>query len=630
MKRPHAEIGEPNDFEKFLELAEKDEEEYEEYVPVKQRLLQQTTNISRTKSSSNGTDISTSQNIPEGKTLLEEADELRKQLSSLDQKTIKQHKQQSSELLLLKEAIQVQTNALQSNEEIAQGVQYNESLITSWKPPQYLLEQSEEAHQAIRQKWHILVEGENCPPPIKSFHEMKFPTSILNALNLKNITKPTPIQVQGVPALLSGRDIVGIAFTGSGKTLTFSLPMIMLALEEEMKLPLEPGEGPIGLILCPSRELARQTYEFVDYICQHVAPPTTSSSSSSSSSSHPHHHHHSTSSHKPLLRSILCIGGEDRRSQIEPIQHYGVHCIIATPGRINDLLNQNKISMNLCRYLVLDEADRMLDYGFDDEVHSIINHFKQQRQTVLFSATMPHKFQEFAKNTLIKPLVINVGRAGAANLDVIQEVEYVKNEAKIIYLLECLQKTSPPVIIFCEKKSDVDEIHEYLLIKGVSAVSIHGSKDQDERNLAILQFKNYEKDVLIATDIAAKGLDFPDIQHVINYDMPDEIENHVHRIGRTGRCGKTGVATTFINKDVNESTLLDLKHLLIEAKQRVPPVLQALDDPDDDMRTMGGIGGCVFCGGLGHRITDCPKLDRDARKLGQGRKDSLAGGGGDW
>jgi len=137
----------------------------------------------------------------------------------------------------------------------------------------------------------------------------------------------------------------------------------------------------------------------------------------------------------------------------------------------------------------------------------------------------------------------------------------------------------------------------------------------------------------VATDIAAKGLDFPDIQHVINFDMPSEIENYVHRIGRTGRCGKTGVATTFINKDVEESALLDLKHLLIEAKQRVPPVLQALDDPDDDIIEMGGMKGCAFCGGLGHRITNCPKLDKDARKIGAGLKDSLAknsGTGGDW
>ena len=353
----------------------------------------------------------------------------------------------------------------------------------------------------------------------------------------------------------------------------------------------------------------------------------------------------------------------------------------------------------------------MLDLGFDEEVHNIINKFKRQRQTVLFSATMPQKFQDFAKNTLVQPLLVNVGRAGAANLDVIQEVEYVKKEAKVVYLLECLQKTAPPVVIFCERKGDVDEIHEYLLVKGVEAVSIHGGKDQEERNEAIRLYKEGVKDVLVATDIAAKGLDFPDIQHVINFDMPSEIENYVHRIGRTGRCGKTGVATTFINKDVDESILLDLKHLLIEAKQRVPPVLQALDDPDEDFADVGGTKGdhhhdryhcrlftflsfnhvaisplprslvfktevpllhstttttntpskynrftpllllihpltypcfilllihplgCAFCGGLGHRITDCPKLDKDARRISGSKKDSLVGNdgyGGDW
>merc|ERR1711959_272383 len=154
-----------------------------------------------------------------------------------------------------------------------------------------------------------------------------------------------------------------------------------------------------------------------------------------------------------------------------------------------------------------------------------------------------------------------------------------------------------------------DDIHEYLLLKGVEVVAIHGGKDQTERVAAIAKFKQLEKDVLVATDIAAKGLDFPDIQHVINFDMPTEIEN-VHRIGRTGRCGKTGVATTFINKSVEESALLDLKHLLKEAKQRVPPVLATIDDPDEDLENLADekLGkGCSYCGGLGHRITSCPK-----------------------
>ena len=213
---------------------------------------------------------------------------------------------------------------------------------------------------------------------------------------------------------------------------------------------------------------------------------------------------------------------------------------------------------------------------------------------------------------------MNVSRAGAANLDVIQEVEYVKLEARIVYLLECLQKTAPPVVVFCERKGDVDDVHENLLLKGVEAVSIHGGKDQEERNDAIRRFKDGSKDVSSSHGRRAKGLDFPDIQHVINFDMPSEIENYVHRIGRTGRCGKTGVATTFINKTVEPSALLDLKHLLVEAKQRVPPVLQVLDEPEERGE------GCAFCGGLGHTILDCPKRDKDARRLNANRRDVRA------
>jgi ATP-dependent RNA helicase DDX41 len=216
---------------------------------------------------------------------------------------------------------------------------------------------------------------------------MKFPPCILNALQKKGINRPTPIQVQGLPALLSGADLIGIAFTGSGKTLTFCLPMIMLALEDEINMPLEAFEGPIGLVLCPSRELARQTYEVVEYYIQALADGGY-----------------------PQLRSSLCIGGENKRTQVENVRRRGVHCVVATPGRLNDLLNQKLITMDICKYFVLDEGDRMLDMGFDEEVHNIINRFKRQRQSVLFSATMPKKFQDFAKNTLVQPLLINVGR----------------------------------------------------------------------------------------------------------------------------------------------------------------------------------------------------------------------------
>lgn len=452
-------------YSEFMKLVEEDNANDDLYVPLAERQKARLNRIleNQQNSSSSASELKDveapieKESSTKAPSLLVQSAELRIQQSELSKTALKQQQQQMTEQALLKEANQVQTNALQSSSEIATGSKFTEPMKTSWTAPRYILNRPESENEDIRAKWLIIAEGEDCPPPIKSFKEMKFPQCILDALNKKGINRPTPIQVQAIPALLSGRDIIGIAFTGSGKTLSFSLPMIMFALEEEVNQPLRGREGPVGLVLCPSRELARQTYEVVEYFLNALFQ----------------------GGGYPELRSALCIGGENSRDQMDMIQRRGVHCIVATPGRLNDLLNKGKLSMNLCKYLVLDEADRMLDLGFDEEVHNTINKFKYQRQTVLFSATMPQKFKEFAKNTLVKPLLVNVGRAGAANLDVIQEVEYVKKESKIVYLLECLQKTAPPVIIFCERKNDVDEIHEYLLIKGKlhCCVSIVGSKD---------------------------------------------------------------------------------------------------------------------------------------------------------
>jgi ATP-dependent RNA helicase DDX41 len=496
---------------------------------------------------------------------------------------------------------------LQPVKDRAKDIKYTQPIKTGWRPPAHVRNMSEAEMNAIRKEWHIIVGGDDIPPPCKSFKDMRFPKPILEALKEKGIMRPTPIQVQGMPVILSGRDMIGIAFTGSGKTLVFSLPLVMFALEEEKKTPIVRGEGPFGLIICPSRELAKQTYEVI----QHYVGKLHQAGF-------------------PNLRSLLCIGGISMRDQEQEIRN-GVHMVIATPGRLLDMLNKKKFTLNLCRYLVLDEADRLIDLGFEEDIRNIMDHFTSQRQTLLFSATMPRKIQNFAKSALVCPVEVNVGRAGAANLDVFQEVEYVKEEAKIVYLLECLQKTPPPVLIFCESKSDVDDIHEYLLLKGVEAVAIHGSKDQEERDNAIARFKTGKADVLVATDVASKGLDFPDVQHVINYDMPKEIENYVHRIGRTGRCGKTGVATTFINKNSPETVLLDLKHLLIEAKQRIPLVLQTLESTEIDLEDdETGTKSCPVCGGLGHRLANCPKLESQQRQQRQAQGDKFGGAGGDW
>lgn len=523
-------------------------------------------------------------------------------------------KQRAAETELLQRVMAAKTGGLSSASELAAGVRYTKSMRTDWRPfPRHRAMTAARAAE-LRKQWHIVVEGEDVPPPLGSFADMRLPAPVLAALVAKGIQRPTPIQVQGVPVALSGRDMIGIAFTGSGKTLSFSLPLVMWSLQEEARLPLARGEGPIGVVLAPARELAKQHAENIAFFSEHLEAGGL-----------------------PPLRVACCIGGEDLRTQMAPFDR-GCHVVVATPGRLKDHLSKRRFSLDLCKCLVLDEGDRMLDMGFDEDIKLILSFFKAQRQTIIYSATMPAKIKDFAREALVRPVVVNVGRAGAANMDVVQEVEYVRAEARVVYLLQCLTKTAPPVLVFAENKRDVDDIQEYLLLKGVAAVSVHGDKPQEERSEAMRAFKAGAKDVLVATDVAAKGMDFPDIQHVINFDMPKDIETYVHRIGRTGRCGKTGVATTFINNKVDESLQLDLKGLLVEAKQRVPPALLALVDPAAERAAAAGGGGggggdpsqpCPVCDGLGHRITECPKLERERRALAVQSREFLRGGGGE-
>eukprot|EP01063_Lacrimia_lanifica_P033155 TRINITY_DN5827_c0_g1_i2.p1 TRINITY_DN5827_c0_g1~~TRINITY_DN5827_c0_g1_i2.p1 ORF type:complete len:638 (+),score=253.08 TRINITY_DN5827_c0_g1_i2:89-1915(+) len=486
---------------------------------------------------------------------------------------------------------------LKSVFDAAHNISYDQRMRCTWQAPQYLRDLPKEEVDAIRDLKGITVEGADIAPPCLSFRDLKLPPALLRVLGQSGITKPTPIQQQGLPVVLSGRDLIGVSYTGSGKTLVFVLPMIVHAFQEELMMPLASREGPLSFALAPSRELAQQTYE----IFQRWATALRDEG-------------------LPELRCYPAIGGmrmSDMGPEADRAKRAGMHSCIATPGRFKDSLEKNHFSLSLCTLVCLDEADRMVDMGFEDDIREIYQHFRHQRQTIMFSATMPKKIQQFALTSLVDPVMVNVNRAGAANMDVRQEVEYIPKEHRLLNLLECLQKTSPPVMIFAEQKHDVDFIHEYLLLKGIQAVSIHGSKDQAERTDSIKRFKDGQADVLCATDIASKGLDFPDIQHVINFDLPKEIENYVHRIGRTGRNGKVGLATTFINKQCAETALLDLKHLLMEAKQRVPPVLLTIYDPRDHMTEAERSSACAYCGGLGHDVTNCPKLmDRSRQRKG--------------
>ena len=422
--------------------------------------------------------------------LLEQAVALHESQKHLTAEERAARQRKHEEEMLLRHAQQVGGKALKNAKQVAHGIAYTEPMPSTWRVPRHILQQGEAVWHKMRQDWHIDVEGSNIPPPMARFVDMKLPSPVIQCLQEKGITRPTPIQMQGIPIALAGRDMVGIAFTGSGKTLTFCLPAVLAALEEELRMPIRPREGPTGAILAPSRELARQTYENVVDFCRAIAQQPE----------------------YPSLRALLLIGGESLRDQARIIEEAGVHVVVATPGRLRGMLKQRTLNFDICRFICLDEADRLMELGFDEEVGEIFNFFKKQKQTLLFSATFPQKFQDFARQTLVQPIVCNVGRAGAANLDVIQEVEYVKQDAKIVYLLHCLQKTAPPVCVFSQRQREVDEIHEYLLLKGVEAVSLHGGKSQEERNEAIQLFKDGQKDVLIATDVAAKGLDFPAIQ----------------------------------------------------------------------------------------------------------------------
>ncbi|CAH2065152.1 unnamed protein product, partial [Iphiclides podalirius] len=591
--------------------SEEELDNYEPYVPVKERKKQKLLKLGRlgqvaaeataeTKSSSdNDPDDDASQeewgrryNV----SLLDQHSELKRLAEA---RALSAAERQAREEQHILESV-AQSKALMGVAELAKGIQYEDPIKTSWRPPRSVLERPPEKNDLIRHQMRILVEGEDVPPPIRTFQHMKFPKGILRGLDAKGIKKPTPIQVQGIPAVLSGRDMIGIAFTGSGKTLVFILPIIMLCLEQEIKMPFIRNEGPYGLVICPSRELAKQTHDIIQHFVKHIKM-----------------------SGNPEIRTCLAIGGVAVSECMEVVQR-GVHIMVATPGRLMDMLDKKMVRLNVCRYLVMDEADRMIDMGFEEDVRTIFSYFAGQRQTLLFSATMPRKIQNFARSALVKPVTVNVGRAGAASLNVRQELEPVKAEARTVHLLHCLQKTPPPVLVFAERKQDVDAIHEYLLLKGVEAVAIHGGKDQEERSRAVEAFRRGEKDVLVATDVASKGLDFANIQHVINYDMPEDIENYVHRIGRTGRAGGEGVATTLLGRAADDSVLRDLAHLLREAGQKVPSfLLEMIGEPD--VPAADG-QGCSYCGGLGHRITECPKLEAVQNKQASniGRRDYLA------
>ncbi|XP_062215822.1 DEAD-box ATP-dependent RNA helicase 24 [Phragmites australis] len=421
----------------------------------------------------------------------------------------------------------------------------------------------------------IRVSGFDVPRPIKNFEDCGFPVPLMNAIAKQGYEKPTTIQCQALPIVLSGRDIIGIAKTGSGKTAAFVLPMIVHIMDQP---ELEKEEGPIGVICAPTRELAHQIY----LEAKKFAKPYN-------------------------LRVAAVYGGVSKFDQFKELKA-GCEVVIATPGRLIDLLKMKALNMFRATYLVLDEADRMFDLGFEPQIRSIVGQIRPDRQTLLFSATMPYKVERLARENLTDPIRVTVGQVGSANEDIKQVVNVLPSDAeKMPWLLEKLPGMidDGDVLVFASKKARVDEIEKELNQRGFRIAALHGDKDQASRMETLQKFKSGIYHVLVATDVAARGLDIKSIKTVVNFDIAKEMDMHIHRIGRTGRAGdKDGTAYTLITQ--KEARFAgELVHSLIAAGQDVPNELMDLAMKDGrfrakrDSRKGGKKGGKGKGGGGG-------------------------------
>ncbi|KAJ7565134.1 hypothetical protein O6H91_02G049400 [Diphasiastrum complanatum] len=413
---------------------------------------------------------------------------------------------------------------------------------------------SEEEIVSYKQLLAIRVSGFDVPRPIKRFDDLGLDAVLMGAISKQGYENPTPIQCQALPIALSGRDLIGIAKTGSGKTAAFVLPMIVHIMDQE---EVDKGEGPIAVICAPTRELAQQIYTET----KKFAKPSG-------------------------LRVSGVFGGMSKFEQFKELKA-GCEIVIATPGRLIDMLKMKALTMLRTTYLVLDEADRMFDLGFEPQIRSIVGQIRPDRQTLLFSATMPRRVERLAREILTDTVRVTVGEVGRANEDITQMVTVLPSDAeKMPWLLNKLPEMvdEGDVLVFASTKLRVEEIENQLQEKIFKVAALHGDKDQASRMEVLKKFKSGVFHVLVATDVAARGLDIKSIKSVVNFDIAKDMDSHVHRIGRTGRAGdKEGVAHTLVTQ--KEARFAgELVNSLIAAGQNVSQDLMDLAMKDGRFR----------------------------------------------
>lgn len=370
-----------------------------------------------------------------------------------------------------------------------------------------------------------------------TFNDLNMIPAILKALRKENYTTPTPIQEQAIPVVLAGRDLFGCAQTGTGKTAAFALPIIQLLSEQKQKP--NSKRSIRSVVLTPTRELALQISDNMQAYSQFTD-----------------------------LRCVAIVGGVSQKVQERSLGQ-GVDIIIATPGRLMDLINQKVVDLHQVQVLVLDEADRMLDMGFINDVKKIIAKMPSKKQTLFFSATMPSEIASLVKSILVNPAKVEITPASSTVDRIMQSVYFVEKANKQNLLNHLLMdKSIASALVFTRTKHGADRVVRGLTKMNISAQAIHGNKSQNARQSALNNFRDGTTRVLVATDIAARGIDIEELSHVINYNLPNMPETYVHRIGRTGRAGLSGIAISFC-EDEEIPYLKDIEKLI---KKKIPVV----------------------------------------------------------
>ncbi|KAK0632840.1 P-loop containing nucleoside triphosphate hydrolase protein [Immersiella caudata] len=449
-----------------------------------------------------------------------------------------------------------------------------------------LEEMKERDWRIFKENFGIATKGGAIPDPMRSWQESKLPRRLLDIVASAGYDEPTPIQRAAIPIAMQSRDLIGVAVTGSGKTAAFLLPLLVYISELPPLTEVNKNDGPYALILAPTRELVQQ----IESEARKFATPLG-------------------------FTVVSIVGGHSLEEQAFALRN-GAEIIVATPGRLVDCLERRLLVFTQCCYIIMDEADRMIDQGFEEPLTKILDAMPvtnekpdtddaenaqlmsqylggkdRYRQTMMYTATMPPLVEKIAKKYLRRPAIVTIGNAGEAVDTVEQRVEFVAGEDKRKKRLQEILNSGqfkPPIIVFVNIKRNCDMVARDIKGMGFSAVTLHGSKTQEQREAALASLRNGQTDILVATDLAGRGIDVPDVSLVVNFNMAMSIESYTHRIGRTGRAGKSGVAITFLGPEDND-VLYDLRQIISKSSiSKVPEELRRHDAAQSKPQRGGG------------------------------------------